>query len=160
MIITLCGSARFEPYFKIWNEVLSLAGHCVFTLSVYPSDKKDKNWYTNEEKISLDSIHKQKIINSDAIFLINPFAYIGESTLSEIEFAKNINRKIFALEILTAGSVVGSVHTQERRSSYEIPDDYASPIDTIDFEGYWSDKLLAPTSALRLELMRRVEDWR
>jgi hypothetical protein len=31
MIITLCGSSRFEPWFHAWNQALSLSGHVVST---------------------------------------------------------------------------------------------------------------------------------
>lgn len=55
MIITLCGSARFEQDFHEWNERLTLAGHCVFSLAVFPSIKGgEKNWYTDEVKQTLD----------------------------------------------------------------------------------------------------------
>lgn len=50
MLITLCGSARFEKEFKEINERLSLEGHVVYSLAVYPSDKPCKNWYTAEQK--------------------------------------------------------------------------------------------------------------
>jgi hypothetical protein len=41
MIITLCGSARFEETFKQVNEDLSLNGHIVLSLAVYPSDHEN-----------------------------------------------------------------------------------------------------------------------
>lgn len=99
MIITLCGSARFEPFFKLWNEHLTLAGHVVFSLSVYPSDKAgEKGWYTENEKLMLDTVHKRKILASDAILVLNAFSYIGESTLSEISFAKIAEKKVYFME--------------------------------------------------------------
>lgn len=36
MIITLCGSSRFEAWFHMWNQALGLAGRCAFGLSSYP----------------------------------------------------------------------------------------------------------------------------
>jgi len=96
MIVTLCGSAKFEDLFKEWNEKLTLQGHVVFSLAVYPSDKNDnKNWYTPEQKAALDEAHKNKIDASDAILVINPDGYVGESTLSEIEFAIEKGKKIY-----------------------------------------------------------------
>ena len=62
MIITLCGSARFEAWYHMWNEALSLAGHRVFGLASYPSmHEGEKSWYTPEQKVTLDMVHKQKI---------------------------------------------------------------------------------------------------
>lgn len=94
MIITLCGSLRFEDQFKVWDERLTLAGHTVFTVSVYPSDKNnEKQWYDDTTKAKLDAAHKRKIDVSDAILVIGD--YIGVSTASEIQHALNSNKKIF-----------------------------------------------------------------
>lgn len=46
----------------------------------------------------LDEMHKQKIDMSDEIYVINVGEYIGESTKSEIEYAKTKNKKISYLE--------------------------------------------------------------
>lgn len=94
MIITLCGSLRFEEDFKKWNERLTFAGHTVFTVTSYPNDKQgNKNWYTILEKSKLDAAHKRKIDASDAILVIGD--YIGDSTASEIQHAVNASKKIY-----------------------------------------------------------------
>ena len=49
-------------------------------------------------KVMLDEIHKQKIDMADAIFVVNVGGYIGESTWSEIEYAKKQGKKIFYWE--------------------------------------------------------------
>ena len=46
----------------------------------------------------LDEMHKQKIDMSDEIYVINVGGYIGESTKSEIEYAKRKGKKISYLE--------------------------------------------------------------
>lgn len=146
MKITLCGSARFEEYFKFWNEMLSLVGHTVYTLSVYPSQKESgKDWYDEAEKEVLDMVHMNKISNSDAIFVINPFAYIGESTLNEVDFAQDSGKIIFCLESWGKGNGVGGghyKHVQELKKWFSIDRDYVSPIKTSDFFMPWSPKLL------------------
>ena len=43
-------------------------------------------------------MHKRKIDMSDEIFVINVNGYIGESTRSEINYAKNKNIKVNYLE--------------------------------------------------------------
>lgn len=109
MIITLCGSARFEPGFHYWNERLTLAGHVVFSLAVYPSIKAaGKDWYTLDQKETLDRVHKLKIDASEAVFVLRGLyseldddrtdgrtPYIGESTRGEVKHAIVMNKKVF-----------------------------------------------------------------
>ncbi len=49
-------------------------------------------------KEMLDDMHKRKIDMSDEIFVINVNGYIGESTRSEIEYAKSLGKKVNYLE--------------------------------------------------------------
>ena len=49
-------------------------------------------------KEMLDDIHKRKIDMADEIFVINVDGYIGESTRSEIEYAKQNGKVINYLE--------------------------------------------------------------
>lgn len=51
-----------------------------------------------ETKKMLDDMHKRKIDMSDEIFVINVGGYIGKSTQSEIEYAKQTGKKINYLE--------------------------------------------------------------
>lgn len=96
MKITLCGSARFESLFHKINEELTLAGHIVYGLAVYPSSKGDeKNWYTDEQKKILDDVHLGKIDNSDAIVVINPENYIGQSTARELAHAIRARKAVY-----------------------------------------------------------------
>lgn len=98
MIVTLCGSLKFEEAFKKWNERLTFAGHTVFTVSVYPSDKGTdvKEWYTDEQKVALDAAHKRKIAASDAIVVITDTGgYIGDSTNSEIAYARQHDKLVY-----------------------------------------------------------------
>lgn len=146
MKITLCGSARFEEYFKFWNEMLSLYGHTVYTLSVYPSQKEvGKDWYSEEEKRTLDRVHLDKISNSDAIFVINPFAYLGESTLKEVEFAKRHGKQIFCLESWGKGYGLSGGHydhINKLAAYFNVPEYFGSPVDTSCYHAPWSPKLL------------------
>lgn len=99
MIITLCGSTRFEPYFHMWNEALSLAGHVVFGLASYPSTHGgNKNWYTADEKRILDEVHFKKIEASWAILILNIDGYIGESTRNEIGHARHLEKSVYSVE--------------------------------------------------------------
>ena len=50
--------------------------------------------YTKEEASMIDKMHKEKIKLSDAILVVNVDRYIGNSTKSEIEYAKSLNKEI------------------------------------------------------------------
>ena len=96
MRLTLCGSAKFENLFHLWNERLTLAGQTVYSLAVFPSYKNgDKNWYNEEQKIALDVAHFAKIMNSDGIVVLTDENYYGESTKREIAFARAFNKVVF-----------------------------------------------------------------
>jgi len=155
-IITLCGSARFERLFKAWNEALTMAGHTVFSLTAYPSDKAGvKLWYTEEQKTALDAAHLRKINASDAIFVLNLHAYIGESTLREVEYARKLGKTVYFLESWGIGFGIGGAHTDAAQRAVEadgltLPT--ASPIDTTTRTGAkdpWGSRLLGPAGTLR-----------
>lgn len=95
-VITLCGSVKFKEEFERIKEELTLAGNIVLTPNFFRSIKKEE--INNETKKMLDEMHKQKIDMSDEIYVINVGGYIGESTKSEIEYAKTQNKKISYLE--------------------------------------------------------------
>ena len=95
MIITLCGSTRFESTFTTMARVLTLEGNVVLTVNVF-SHSGTK--ITEAEKIMLTEIHRKKIDMSDAIYVLNVNGYIGDATKDEIEYAKKNNKKIFYLE--------------------------------------------------------------
>ncbi len=95
-IITLCGSIKFKDEFIKVQEKLTLDGNIVFTPNFFTSIKKEQ--IDEKTKQMLDKMHKQKIDMSDEIYVINFEGYIGESTKSEIEYAKTKGKKISYLE--------------------------------------------------------------
>ena len=94
-IITLCGSIKFKMEFMKVQEELTLNGNIVFTPNFFNNLKDEINM---ETKKMLDEMHRQKIDMSDEIYVINFGGYIGESTKSEIEYAKAKGKKISYLE--------------------------------------------------------------
>lgn len=90
-IITVCGSLRFQKEIMEITEQMDLQGNCMLSV-VYPT--KDKEDYSEEEIAMLNKMHKERIRISDAILVIDVNHYIGESTRSEIEFAKSLNKEI------------------------------------------------------------------
>ena len=93
-IITICGSLKFMAEVQTIAERLELEGNCVLSIT-YPT--KDKEDYTEEELEILGKLHKQKIIMSDAIYVVNINGYLGESTKSEISYARSIGKEVLSL---------------------------------------------------------------
>ena len=101
-VITLCGSTRFKDLFNEWNTKLTLKGNAVFSCGCWFQQEGDigKNLpnIDLDTKKRLDIIHKFKILRSDAIFVLNKDGYIGESTKSEIDYARKHKKEIMYLE--------------------------------------------------------------
>ena len=91
-IITVCGSLRFKKEIMEISAMMELKGNCMLP-PIYPT-RIDKDAYTEEEVLVLNKMHKEKIKLSDAILVVNVNGYIGNSTNSEIEFAKSLNKEI------------------------------------------------------------------
>lgn len=96
-IITLCGSTRFKEQFIEMQKKLTLQGWIVISVGLFGHSGDDEVWSDGAKKM-LDDIHKAKIAMSDAIFVINPGGYIGDSTASEIEWAQDLGKDIYYLE--------------------------------------------------------------
>ena len=90
-VITLCGSTKFKEEFLKAQKKLTLEGNIVISVGLFGHSGDD---ISNDEKIMLDEMHKRKIDMADEIFVINVDNYIGSSTKSEIEYAKEKNKKI------------------------------------------------------------------
>ena len=95
-IITLCGSIKFKDEFIKVQEKLTLDGNIVFTPNFFNNIRKED--IDEKMKKMLDEMHKQKIDMSDEIYIINLGGYIGESTKTEIEYAKTKGKNISYLE--------------------------------------------------------------
>lgn len=96
MIITICGSLKFEADIKYWAEKLTLEGNCVLSI-IYPT-MADVDIYTAEQRDSFANAHRKRIDLSDAIFVVNKNGYIGYSTQNEIEYAQEQGKEVIFLE--------------------------------------------------------------
>lgn len=92
-IITLCGSARFKEEFLKIQKILTLQGYIVISVGLFGHSGDNEVW-TEGTKEMLDDMHRAKIEMADIIYVIDPGSYIGESTRSEIKYAKSLNKKI------------------------------------------------------------------
>lgn len=96
-VITLCGSTKFKDAYIKAQKDLTLKGNIVISVGLFGHSGDDEVW-TEGAKAMLDDMHKRKIDMADEIFVINVGGYIGESTKSEIEYAKKNGRKVNYLE--------------------------------------------------------------
>ena len=92
-IITLCGSTKFKYSFEKLNCILTLNNKIIIQPGCFMHH--DKINITNEQKINLDVLHKEKIKMSDCIFVVNYNNYIGDSTKSEIEYTNELNKPVY-----------------------------------------------------------------
>lgn len=103
-VVTLCGSTRFKEQFMEAQKRLTLEGNIVISVGLFGYSGDQEVWENMDEgtltktKEMLDDMHKRKIDMADEIFVINVNGYIGDSTCSEIEYAKAHGKKVRYLE--------------------------------------------------------------
>jgi hypothetical protein len=111
-IVCLCGSTRFAQEFMLAQFQETMAGHIVLTVGCFPR-KADGTWDTMrvsaEQKVTLDALHKRKIDLADEILVINVNGYIGESTRSEIAYARMRGKPVRYRDISTDGGLTWTV---------------------------------------------------
>ena len=91
-VITVCGSYKFKKEMNEITEKMALKGNCMLT--PIELTKPNKEAYTKEEALMIDKMHKEKIKLSNTILVVNVGGYIGNSTKSEIEYAKSLNKQV------------------------------------------------------------------
>ena len=96
-VVTLCGSSRFRDAFAEAQKRLTLEGNIVLSVGLFGHSGDNEVW-TEGTKEMLDDMHKRKIDMADGIYVINVNGYIGSSTRSEIEYAKETGKAIRYLE--------------------------------------------------------------
>lgn len=91
---TICGSMRYFDDMLKAAQTLSLDGYIVLMPFVTFVGEAQ----SSEAKAMLDELHFRKIDMSSEIYVVNPGGYIGESTRNEIEYARQVGKKICSLE--------------------------------------------------------------
>ncbi len=100
-IVCFCGSTRFATTFMIERWNLEKQGIITLGINILPNGYFKENHHGAEQegvKDILDELHKRKIDISDEVVILNVDGYIGESTRSELEYAKSIGKPISYLE--------------------------------------------------------------
>lgn len=95
MVITICGSSRFKEEIMEIASKLTMDNHIVLMPCVF--HHADDIELTEEQKIRLDNLHREKINMSDAIFVVNKDGYIGSSTFGEIDWAQRMKKEVYFL---------------------------------------------------------------
>lgn len=96
-IVCLCGSTRFWETFQSENLRLTLEGCIVLSVGAATASDEDHG-ITKEQKVMLDELHKRKIDLADEVRILNVGDYMGESTLSEYEYAVRNGKPVTFLE--------------------------------------------------------------
>lgn len=91
MIITICGSLKFQQEMITIAQEMTFRGHCVIT-PIFQTSKNPN--YTEEQMQKLKNAHLKKIDISDAILVVNVNNYIGDSTSLEIEYAEQRKKQV------------------------------------------------------------------
>jgi hypothetical protein len=99
-VVCLCGSTRFLDAFRKAEYDATLAGQIILTIGC--DSKSDAELFkgpdATEIKARLDDLHKRKIDLADEILVLNVGGYIGDSTRSEIDYARRTGKPVRWLE--------------------------------------------------------------
>lgn len=133
-VITLCGSTRFKDEFLKVQKELTLQGNIVISVGLFGHSGDDEVWENMDEgtltktKEMLDDMHKRKIDMADEIFVINVGGYIGDSTKSEIEYAKEHGKIVRYLENDLNRGVANNMISLDEYKNYLV-NFYSWPMD-------------------------------
>jgi len=102
-IICLCGSTRFTEEMLVKQWELTNQGFIVLTWCALPDwyfQGEDKAHVGDQEGVKkiVDEVHKRKIDLANEVLVLNIGGYIGNSTRSEIEYAKAHQKPVRYLE--------------------------------------------------------------
>jgi hypothetical protein len=103
LIVCLCGSTRFYEAFQDANYRETMAGRIVLSVGFVGHRAGEIHGEgvgcTPEQKVALDELHKRKIDLADEILVLNVGGYVGESTASEIAYARLLGKLVRWLEL-------------------------------------------------------------
>ena len=89
--LTMCGSMRFEKDMQTVSfELETKHGYNVLQCVYAPKDAV----LSDAELRSLENTHYKKIDISDGIYVLNIDGYIGNSVLSEIQYARKTGKEV------------------------------------------------------------------
>ncbi|MBK7819655.1 MAG: hypothetical protein IPJ61_00915 [Tessaracoccus sp.] len=96
-IVCICGSTRFRDEMADANRRLTLAGAIVLAPAVF---QHRGDIITDEQKAGLDALHLRKIDLADAVLVVDPGGYVGDSTSREVAYAHSQGKPVVRLSAL------------------------------------------------------------
>ena len=98
-IVCLCGSTRFMDAFHNIGWAETLAGRIVLSVGVTKHIQTPDGGHSGEAlgpevAAALDELHKRKIDLADEILVLDVGGYVGESTRSEIDYARRLGKRV------------------------------------------------------------------
>jgi len=108
-IVCICGSTRFADQHAIARWELERDGQHICLMINYLPEwyTKEQGWAGNDHHGEasgttevLNELHRRKIDLCDWVLVINCDGYIGDSTRSEIEYAKSLEKPVRYLEAI------------------------------------------------------------
>ncbi|MFF3967927.1 hypothetical protein ACFYZI_41025 [Streptomyces griseorubiginosus] len=96
-IVALCGSTRFWDQLAEANLDETAAGRIVLAPGCnmkQPHPLWEDPDRADQLKQQLDELHRRKIDLADEVLIVNPGGYIGDSTRSEIAYARSLGKPI------------------------------------------------------------------
>ncbi|MFB8247374.1 hypothetical protein ACFC5X_20310 [Streptomyces sp. NPDC055952] len=96
-IVALCGSTQYWDALAEANLYETAAGRIV--LAPGCNLKQPHPLWADPDRAArlkqqLDTLHRQKIDLADEVLIVNPGGYIGDSTRSEIDYARRLGKPI------------------------------------------------------------------
>jgi hypothetical protein len=99
VIVCLCGSTRFKEAWYEQTKRLTYEGKIVLGVGDLNPNKLDTNDPIDPTlKARLDELHKRKVDLADEVFVLNVGGYVGESTRSEVLYARRGGKAVRWLE--------------------------------------------------------------
>lgn len=95
-VVCLVGSTRFRDAFEAVTRAESEKGNAVFGVACFTH--ADGLTISEEQKKAFDALHRRKIEMCDEVFVVNVDGYIGESSKSEIAYARELGKHVRYLE--------------------------------------------------------------
>lgn len=96
-IVALCGSTRYWDALAEANLYETAAGRIVLAPGCnmkQPHPLWEDPARADRLKQQLDNLHRRKIDLADEVLIVNPGGYIGDSTRSEIDYARSLGKPI------------------------------------------------------------------
>ncbi|UXY33185.1 hypothetical protein [Streptomyces sp. HUAS TT20] len=96
-IVALCGSTRYWDALAEANLYETAAGRIVLAPGCnmkQPHPLWEDPARAERLKQQLDELHRRKIDLADEVLIVNPGGYIGDSTRSEIDYARSLGKRI------------------------------------------------------------------